>query len=251
MKYDKITYSLMDNKVAFHNGVRDGVPIALGYLAVSFSLGIMAKNAGLDPAQGFIASILCLASAGEYVGFTLIGATATFIEVAIATLVTNARYMLMSCAMSQRMEEKMPLRHRMGTAFFITDEIFGISIARPGFLNPYYTYGAGAIAAPAWAIGTMLGVIAGNILPLRLVSAFSVALYGMFLAIIIPPAKTDRIIGVLVAIGFALSYAAAYIPGLNNLSSGTQTIILTVLISAGASIFFPKRSNDNDKEAAK
>ena len=249
MNNDKITYSLMSNKISFKNGMRDGIPIALGYLAVSFSLGIMAKQAGLDPAQGFIASALCLASAGEYVGFTLIGAAATFFEVAIATLVTNARYMLMSCALSQRMEDKMPLRHRMGTAFFITDEIFGISIARPGFLNPYYTYGAGAVAAPAWAIGTMLGVIAGNILPVSLVSAFSVALYGMFLAIIIPPAKTDKIIGVLVVIGFALSFAAAYIPGINSLSSGTQTIILTVLISAAASIFFPKK--EQEEEAAK
>lgn len=248
MNYDKITYSLASNKVAFRNGMRDGVPIALGYFAVAFSLGIMAKNAGIDPAQGFIASILCLASAGEYVGFTLIGAAATFFEVAIATLVTNARYMLMSCAMSQRMEEKMPLRHRMGTAFFITDELFGIAISRPGFLNPYYTYGAGAIAAPAWAIGTALGVIAGNELPLRLVSAFSVALFGMFLATIIPPAKTDKIIGILVAIGFGLSFAAAYIPGLNTLSSGTQTIILTVLISTAAAIFLPKKQSEEEAE---
>ena len=247
---EKITYSLrtIENRIAFKNGLRDGIPIALGYFAVAFSLGIMAKHSGLSPFQGFLTSALCLASAGEYVGFTLIAAAATFLEIAVATLVTNARYLLMSCALSQRMGPKMPLRHRLGTAFFITDEIFGITIARQGFLNPYYTYGAGAIAAPAWALGTMIGVIAGNILPLRLVSAFSVALYGMFLAIIIPPAKTDKIIGVLVIIGFALSYAAAYIPFISDFSSGTRTIILTVVISAAAAAFFPKK--DDKEEAA-
>ncbi|MBQ1252270.1 MAG: AzlC family ABC transporter permease [Firmicutes bacterium] len=247
MQNDPIRYTFRDNKVAFRNGLRDGIPIALGYFAVSFSLGIIAKQAGLDPLQGFIASALCLASAGEYVGFTLIAAAATFLEVAIATLVTNARYTLMSCALSQRMEAKMPLRHRLGTALFITDEIFGISIARPGYLNPYYTYGAAAVAAPAWAVGTMLGVIAGNILPLRLVSAFSVALYGMFLAIIVPPAKTDKIVALLIVVGFALSYAAAYIPGICEFTDGTRTIILTIVISAAAAWIFPKKES---KEAA-
>lgn len=245
---DRITYSLktIENQIAFKNGLRDGIPIALGYLAVSFSLGIMAKNSGLSPIQGFITSALCLASAGEYVGFTLIAAGSTFLEIAIATLVTNARYLLMSCALSQRMEPKMPLRHRLGTAYFITDEIFGIAIGRNGFLNPYYIYGAASIAAPAWAIGTMLGVIAGNVLPLRLVSAFSVALYGMFLAIIIPPAKTDKVIGVLVVIGFALSYAAANFPLICDVSSGTRTIILTVIISAAAALLRPKKSEEEE-----
>lgn len=242
----EITYSLktMNNKIAFRNGMKDGIPIALGYLAVSFSLGIAAKNAGLTPFQGLLVSALCNASAGEYVGFTMIAASATFIEITIATFIANARYLLMSCAMSQRMAPNMPLRHRLLMAFYITDELFGISIARPGSLNPYYTYGAVLLAAPGWAFGTMFGVIAGNLLPLRLVSAFSVALYGMFLAVIIPPAKKDKVIAVLIALCFALSYAAAYIPGLNELSAGTQTIILTIVISAAAAVLFPKKTEE-------
>jgi len=235
------TYSIQNehNKETFRNGMRDGIPIALGYLAVSFSLGIAAKNVGLTPAQGFLVSILCNASAGEYAGFTSIGAMAAYLEIALATLVANARYMLMSCAMSQRMDPKMPFFHRFTMAFHVTDELFGIAIARPGYLNPYYSYGAALVASPAWGIGTMLGVIAGNMLPIRLVSAFSVALYGMFLAVIIPPARKSKIVAGLIIISFVLSYLAATLPVVSELSEGTRTIILTVVIASLAAIVFP------------
>ena len=241
-------YSLLmtKRKPAFLRGMKDGVPIGLGYLAVSFSLGIAARNAGLSPFQGLLASLLCNASAGEYVGFTLIAAGATYLEIALATLVANARYLLMSCAMSQRMAPGTPLRHRLLMAVHVTDELFGIAIARPGYLNPYYSYGAVSVAAPMWAIGTALGVIAGNLLPLRLVSAFSVALYGMFLAVIIPPARQDRVILCLVLIGFGASFAAGYIPGLCELAEGTRTIILTVVIAAAAAILFPYEPLEED-----
>ena len=119
------------------------------------------------------------------------------------------------------------------------DELFGITIARPGYLNPFYTYGAIALAAPAWASGTALGIIAGNLLPVRVVSALSVALYGMFLAIIIPPARKNRVVAVLVMLSFALSFACGCLPGIASLSDGTRTILLTVLISCGAAVLFP------------
>lgn len=229
------------NKNAFTSGFKDGIPIGLGYLAVSFSLGIAAQNAGLSPFQGFLASLLCNASAGEYAGFTLIAAAATYIEVAIITLITNARYLLMSCSLSQRMKLETPIYHRMLVAFGITDEFFGISIAREGFINPFYNYGAMAVAMPCWAVGTALGALMGNLLPARLVSALSVALYGMFLAVIIPPSKKNKVIAGLVIICFAASSAAAYIPAISQIPSGTRTIILTVVISAIAAVLFPKK----------
>ena len=235
-----------ENIKSFRSGLKDGIPIGLGYLAVSFSLGIAAKTAGLTPMQGFVVSLLCMASAGEYVGFLSIAAGAAYAEIAIATLIANARYLLMSTAMSQRMESKLPMHHRLLMAFGITDELFGIAIARPGYLNPYYSYGAFLTSAFPWALGTSLGIIAGNILPLRLVSAFSVALYGMFLAIIIPPAKKDKVIGVLVIICFIASYIATCIPYVKNLTDGTRTIILTILIASLAAIFFPRANDDND-----
>ena len=230
-----------------YEGMRDGFPIALGYFAVSFSLGIAARNAGLTPVQGFLASILNNASAGEYAAFTLIAAGATYWEVAVITLIANARYLLMSCALAQRFSPETPFFHRLLIGYDVTDELFGITIARPGYLNPYYTYGAILLAAPAWAIGTALGIIAGNALPLRVVSALSVALYGMFLAIIIPPARKNRIVAALVVISFVLSFACEYLLGISALSGGTRTIILTVAISAAAAVLFPvKQEADHE-----
>lgn len=238
----KNTNQPKENSIVFRQGLKDGIPIGLGYLAVSFSLGIAAKSAGLTPIQGFVVSLLCMASAGEYVGFLSIAAGAAYIEIAIATLIANARYLLMSTAMSQRMDSKLSIKHRILMAFGITDELFGIAIARPGHLNPYYSYGAFITSAFPWALGTSLGIIAGNMLPLRLVSAFSVALYGMFLAVIIPPAKKDKIIAGLIIICFATSYAATLLPILKDMTDGTRTIILTVVIASLAAILFPRET---------
>lgn len=236
------------SRKVFCEGMRDGVPIALGYFAVSFSLGIAARNAGLTPFQGFVASLFNNASAGEYAAFSLIAAGATYVEVAIITLIANARYLLMSCALAQRFAPGTPFFHRLIIGYDVTDELFGITIARPGYLNPFYTYGAIALAAPAWAMGTALGIVAGNLLPLRAVSALSVALYGMFLAIIIPPARKNRVVAVLVALSFALSFVCNYLPGIASLSDGTRTILLTVLISCGAAVLFPVPTQAEEAE---
>ncbi len=241
MKNSKYSLKLHNNRSAFKNGFKDGIPIGLGYFAVSFSLGVAAKNAGLTPLQGLIASFLCNASAGEHVGFSLIAVSATYIEIALAIFIANARYLLMSCSLSQKAEPDLPLIHRMLIAFDITDEIFGITISRKGYLNPNYTYGAMTASIPCWAVGTMLGVIAGNMLPLRAVSALSVALYGMFIAIIIPPAKKDKVIAGIIVISFALSLSAKYIPYISNIAEGTRTVILTVIISVAAALLFPKK----------
>ena len=233
-------------KSIFMEGVRDGIPIALGYFAVAFSLGIAARNAGLSAMEGFVASTLCTASAGEYALFTLIGAGATYWETAVLTLITNARYFLMSCALSQRVSPQMKNYHRYIFGAAVTDEIFGITIARPGALEPAYNYGAMSVSVPAWAVGTALGIIMGNLLPARIVSALSVALYGMFLAIIIPPVKRDRAVALCVAAGFACSYISGVIPAVAALSSGTRVIILTLVISSAVALLFPvKEAEEN------
>ncbi len=237
------------SKSPFWEGVRDGVPIALGYFAVAFSLGIAARNAGLTAFQGFFASTLCVASAGEYALFTLIGAGATYLEVALLTLITNARYFLMSGALSQRIDPRMKNVHRLLVGAVVTDEIFGITIARPGYMVPAYNYGAIAVSVPAWAIGTALGILMGNLLPARVVSALSVALYGMFLAIIIPPAKKSIAVALCVVLGFACSWAfGAIAPLAAALSPGTRTIVLTVLLSAAAALIFPQKEGDADAQ---
>ncbi|HCI74147.1 MAG TPA: branched-chain amino acid ABC transporter permease [Lachnospiraceae bacterium] len=229
------------NARAFREGIRDGIPIGLGYFAVAFALGVAAKDAGLNPLQGFFASILCLASAGEYAGFTVIASSAPLIEMALITLVINARYLLMSTAISQKLPSGIHPFHRLGVAYFITDEIFAIETRQPGELNPWYPYGAGFIAAPMWAAGTAIGIMVGNLMPVRLVSALSVALFGMFLAVIIPPARKEKSVLGLVIVSFAASYAAARLPYLKGLSAGNRIILLTVLLSAAAAVLFPRK----------
>ena len=221
-------------------GVRDGMPIALGYFVVAFTLGIAARNAGLSPFQGFLASFFNNASAGEYAAFIVIAADRPYLEMALITLVANARYLLMSCVLSQRFSPDASIWHRIFVGFDVTDEIFGISAARPVPLDPYYNYGAMLVALPGWSVGTAVGIIAGNALPAAVVSALSVALYGMFLAIIIPPARKNRIIGMFVAIAFAASFAASVLPVVSELSGGTRTILLTVILAAVAAAKYPR-----------
>ena len=241
---------MSSNKEWYFKGLRDGIPIALGYFAVAFTLGIAAKKAGLGAFQAFLASGLTNASAGGYAAFTLIGSGAAYIELAITELIVNARYLLMSCALSQKIAPETPLFHRMLMAFDVTDEIFGISVSVTGTLNPFYNYGAMSVAIPGWAFGTLFGVIMGNVLPARLVSALSVGLYGMFLAIIIPPAKKNKIIAALVIISMAASLAFSKISLLANVSDGMKIIVLTVVISLLAAVLFPVKDEEETANAA-
>lgn len=232
--------------VWFKKGLRHGVPIALGYFAVSFTLGIAAKRAGLTALNATVASLTNNASAGQYAGFTLIASGAKYIEMAIMILVVNARYLLMSCALSQKLDVKTPLWQRMLLGYGVTDEIFGISVSVPGKLNPYYSYGAFCVACPGWAAGTCLGVIMGNILPANVVSALSVGLYGMFLAIIIPPARKNKILSFAIIISMAASFLFDRLPVFDFLSSGMKIIILTVVIALIFAVLFPVKEEENE-----
>ena len=234
---------MKDNLNFYKKGIRDGIPICLGYFAVSFTLGIMAEKNGLLPLQAMLTAALTNASAGGFAGFELIGANAPYWQMALMQLVVNARYLLMSCALSQKFAPSTPLLHRSIVAFDVTDEIFGISIAQKGYLNPFYNYGAMTVAIPGWALGTLLGVVMGNALPNRLVSALSVGLYGMFLAIIIPPAKQNKVIAGVVTIAFILSFISQYI---EVVPSGLRVIILTVVISLVAAILFPVKEDEDE-----
>lgn len=227
------------------DGFRDGTPIGLGYFVVGFSLGIVAKYVGLNPLQGFVISLLNNASAGEYAAFTVIGSDAPYIEIALLTFIANARYVLMSTVLSQKFSPDTPFYHRIFVGFDVTDEIFGIAIARSGrWLNPFYNYGAMLTALPGWSIGTVCGIVAWELFSPSAVSALSVALYGMFLAIIIPPAKKDKIIGGAVVASFALSFLAEqFFP---EISAGNRTIALTILIAGATAILYPVHEEQED-----
>ncbi|MBE7044923.1 MAG: AzlC family ABC transporter permease [Ruminococcaceae bacterium] len=235
----------MGNRSWFVKGLRDGFPICMGYFAVAFTLGIAAKNAGMTAFQAALTSLLVNASAGEFAGFTLIAAGASYLELAIMMLVANARYLLMSCALSQKLDEKTSLLHRMLIGFDLTDEIFGVSIAVPGKLKPIYTYGVILMALPGWSLGTYFGVLLGNILPAAVVSALSVGLYGMFLAIIIPPARENKVLAGIIIVSMALSYLATKTSFLQGSSSGTVIIVLTVVIAGVAAVLFPVKEEED------
>lgn len=229
----------MTKRQWFVRGMRAGVPICMGYFAVAIALGIAAKNAGISSLQAALTSLLINASAGEYAGFALIAVGASYVEVTLMEAVANARYLLMSASLSQKLDGNTKWWERLLLGFTVTDEIFGASIMVVGRLSPYFTYGAFVVATMGWTGGTFVGAVLGNVLPARVLSALAVGLYGMFISVFIPEAKKNRIVAVLVAISFAASLAFELIPIVREISSGIRIIILTVLISLAAAILFP------------
>ena len=231
----------------FRQGLRGGVPIALGYFAVSFTFGMMAVSGGLSPWQATLISLTNLTSAGQFAGLDIILAAGSYWEMALTQLVINLRYCLMSFSLSQKLKRNIPWGHRMAVAFGVTDEIFGVSAAREGRLSPWYNYGAMCVAIPGWTLGTLAGAISGGLLPDFLVSALSVAIYGMFLAVIIPPAREEKSVLFTVILAVLASLAFTYLPVLSGLGSGWSIIIITVAVSAVAAWLFPRKEEGEEK----
>ena len=228
-------------------GVHDGIPICLGYIAVSFTFGILASNAGLTTFQGTLMSAVNYTSAGQFAALGLIAAMSTYSELAITQLVINLRYCLMSCALSQKLEAGTPFYHRLIMSAGVTDEVFAVSVSVRGALSPYYTYGLMTAALPGWVLGTLLGLVLGNVLPSRPLSALSVALFGMFIAIIIPPSRQNKLLMVLIILSMTASGLFAVLPLLAGISSGFKIIILTIVIAGTAAALFPVSEEAGDE----
>lgn len=231
---------------SFKKGLTDGIPIGLGYLAVSFSFGILAVKCGLNIWQATLISMLNLTSAGQFAGLTIMTGAGTIIEMILSQFVINLRYSLMSISMSQHIDETVNFPRKLFFGAFHTDEIYAVGMGRPGKLGKKYFLGV--IIAPyiGWALGTFLGGLCGEILPDILVSALGVALYGMFIAIFIPPMKHSYKITIVVAIAVTLSVSFAYIPIFKDVSSGFSIIICAVVASAVGAWLFPVK---DEKEA--
>ncbi len=233
----------------FKNGFKNGIPIFLGYLAVSFTFGIAARDAGITSLQAVLISATNLTSAGQFAALGVIATSASYIEMALTQLVINLRYCLMSSSLSQRFDTKMKGYHRYFIAFGVTDEIFGVSSAYPNEnVPPAYCYGLIAASWPGWVGGTALGCLSGSILPDSILSALGVALYGMFIAIIVPPTKNNKVLLGIVIISMLLSLGFAVTPILKEISSGFRVIILTVIIAGIAAWLFPiKEEGERDE----
>ncbi len=226
-------------KNSFVQGLRDGLPVCLGYFAVSFAFGIQAAGIGLTVFESAAMSALNVTSAGQFAALSVIAAGASYIELAFTQVVINLRYFLMSCALSQRLSPKMPFAHRFGIAYGVTDEIFALSVTHPAPLPPAYSYGLIACAVPGWVAGTALGAAAGRLFPPLLTNALGVAIYGMFIAILVPPAKENRAVAVVVLVSMALSAVMTWAPALSGISSGFRIILITLLVSGAAAALKP------------
>ena len=220
------------------------MPVFFGYLAVSFAFGIMAKSLNITSLGATVMSAANFTSAGQFAAVSGIAAGMSYLELALSQLVINLRYCLMSSALSQKISDKTPFFHRFFMAFGNTDEVFALAVAYKGELTPAYYYGLMTAALPGWVAGTALGVLSGELLPVSILSALGIALYAMFIAIIIPPAKKNKIVAGTVVLSMAASFAFSSIPWLKNISFGFKIIILTVALSAIAAAFFPVETEE-------
>lgn len=237
----------MNNRsLQYTSGLKDGIAIGLGYLAVSFTFGIMAANTGLTPWQAIVMSLTNLTSAGQFAGVEIIKTGASLGELALAQFVINLRYSLMSCSLSQKFKEDTPFLHRLLIGYGVTDEVFGVSVCKSGKLDPLYCYGLLSAAVPGWTLGTAIGAVSGSLLPDRIISALSVGLYGMFIAIIVPPARDNRTLALVVAASMILSFLFSWLPWLRMISSGMRLILLTVVIAGAAAFLFPFPTKEED-----
>ena len=224
----------------FKNGLRDGIPIALGYISVSFTFGLQAVSSGLYWWESVLISLTNLTSAGQFAGLDImIRGGGFWVEMACAQLVINLRYSLMSLSLSQKADGSLRGIHRWLTGFGITDEIFAVAMGNKNDVSRNYLYGLILLPVLGWTSGTLLGAAAGQILPEVVGSSLGIAIYGMFIAIIIPPAKKNHAVLKVVVIAVVLSCAFKWLPLLNTVSSGFVIIICTVIAALVGAIFFP------------
>ena len=235
----------MDKILKFKNGIRDGLPIGLGYLSVSFAFGVQASILGIPFYMSLFISMTNLTSAGQLAGLTVIASFGTILEIILTQLIINSRYFLMSLTLSQKLDNSFSIGKRFFFSAFITDEIFAVASSKPLLINKKYFFGLVILPYFGWSLGTLLGALAGSSLPLALTNALGIALYAMFVAIIIPPTLSVK--GVLPAVVLATGFSCSlyYIPLFNDLPNGFVYIISAVLSSLITAYFFPVSSAEN------
>ncbi len=226
-------------RAAFRQGIRHGIPIGLGYLSVSFAFGMKAVGDGLTVLQAVLISMTNLTSAGQIAALPLMAGGASLAEMALTQLTINLRYALMSLSLSRKLDGSMGTLQRLIFSFANTDEIFAVASSQPGKVGKHYLYGLMLTPWIGWSLGTFLGGAAGTLLPVFVRTALGIAIYGMFLAIILPPARENRPVRFVVLVAVALSLCFRYIPGLNSVSSGFVIIICGVLAAAAGAWRFP------------
>ena len=228
----------------FTKGIRDGIPIALGYFSVSIAFGLMAVEAGCTWVEAMLISLTNLTSAGQFAGVTVLAHMVTYIEMALTQLVINSRYALMGISLSQKVNARFKGLWRVILGFAITDEIFAVAIGQEGEISRRYFAGLAIIPIIGWTSGTIVGAVLGNIMPEIITSALGVALYGMFIAVVVPKARENIHVLAVVIIAVAISVALRYIPVFSGISAGFAIIICAVIASAAGAVFFPVKEDE-------
>ena len=227
------------NKKEFSEGVKDSFPIALGYFSVSFTFGILAADYGIDPVTAGAISLFNVTSAGQFAGLTLYAASAPYFELFLTQLIINLRYALMSLTLTQKLHKNMTTPKRLLISYGVTDEIFAVAVTKEKPLTLPYMLGLEWVPILSWTFGTILGAIANNLLPASIQSALGIALYGMFVAIVLPVAKENKAVLFVALIALMLSCLFYYVPGLNGISSGFSIILCTLLAAGVGAYLFP------------
>ena len=228
----------------FTKGIRDGIPIALGYFSVSIAFGLMAVEAGCTWVEAMLISLTNLTSAGQFAGVTVLAHMGTYIEMALTQLVINSRYALMGISLSQKVNARFKGLWRVILGFAITEEIFAVAIGQEGEISRRYFAGLAIVPIIGWTSGTIVGAVLGNIMPEIITSALGVALYGMFIAVVVPKAHENIHVLAVVIIAVAISVALRYIPVFSGISAGFAIIICAVIASAAGAVFFPVKEDE-------
>ena len=223
----------------YRSGVSRGLPVGMGYFSVSFGFGAMAVSQGLNALDAALISLTNMTSAGQFAGLTVIVAAASLWEMVLTQLIINSRYALMSLALSQRMGQRIGILPRLLIAFFNTDEIFALAMSRREPLTLPYMLGLGTLPILGWTGGTLCGGLAGSVLPVSIRSALGVMLYGMFIAIVVPPARQERPVLAAVVLALVMSSLFAWVPALKTVSAGIAIVICTVAAAAACAALFP------------
>lgn len=234
----------MNTTFTYKKGLKDGIPIALGYFAVSFAFGVTVVGQGLPALTAIFMSMTNLTSAGQFAGATVILALGTFLEIILTQAVINARYFLMGITLSQRLDDKFTLLDRLLCSFGITDEIFAVAVSYKKPVTKQYLYGLILLPFIGWSLGTACGALAGDILPDIITNSLTIALYAMFVAIVIPACMQDKKIAIVTVIAVLLSCVFYYIPSLNEIPSGIAYIVCALVASVVGAIFFPVQEKE-------
>ncbi len=238
-------------KLTYKQGLKDGIPIAAGYFAVSFAFGVSVVSQGLPWFVATVMSFTNLTSAGQFAGAGVIIALGSIFEILLTQVVINARYFLMSITLSQRLDEKVTLLDRFLISYGVTDEIFGVAVSKKQLVSKEYMYGLIFLPVVFWTLGTLMGSLAGGLLPEIVLNSLSIALYAMFIAIVVPAGMGNKKVFIVVAIAIGLSCLFYFTPILNTVSSGIAYIICALVASVIGAIFFPIKEEGSKEDPPK